>query len=122
PGAQGLWAEVDLPRGRSDLVITRGESSDELGVEAGELAPRPLPADDGPECAAAALGSLVAERQQAVDRCPSEVLTSDDEEALRKLVRFLNSKRSEEHTSELQSREKLVCRLLLEKKNPKQPR
>src|SRR5690606_41835397 len=27
--------------------------------------------------------------------------------------------RSEEHTSELQSREKLVCRLLLEKKNEK---
>src|SRR5690606_27505047 len=27
-------------------------------------------------------------------------------------------RRSEEHTSELQSREKLVCRLLLEKKNP----
>src|SRR5690606_42151204 len=27
------------------------------------------------------------------------------------------SSRSEEHTSELQSREKLVCRLLLEKKN-----
>src|SRR5690606_42130349 len=27
-------------------------------------------------------------------------------------------KRSEEHTSELQSRENLVCRLLLEKKNP----
>src|SRR5690606_42116527 len=29
----------------------------------------------------------------------------------------LTDKRSEEHTSELQSREKLVCRLLLEKKN-----
>src|SRR5690606_39649697 len=28
-----------------------------------------------------------------------------------------NSQRSEEHTSELQSRENLVCRLLLEKKN-----
>src|SRR5690606_41595718 len=28
-----------------------------------------------------------------------------------------NLKRSEEHTSELQSRENLVCRLLLEKKN-----
>src|SRR5690606_41011850 len=28
-----------------------------------------------------------------------------------------NSSRSEEHTSELQSRENLVCRLLLEKKN-----
>src|SRR5690606_41401994 len=30
--------------------------------------------------------------------------------------------RSEEHTSELQSRENLVCRLLLEKKNKKQRR
>src|SRR5690606_39421074 len=29
--------------------------------------------------------------------------------------------RSEEHTSELQSRENLVCRLLLEKKKTKQP-
>src|SRR3712207_8613116 len=29
--------------------------------------------------------------------------------------------RSEEHTSELQSRQYLVCRLLLEKKNNKQP-
>src|SRR5690606_41482702 len=29
--------------------------------------------------------------------------------------------RSEEHTSELQSRENLVCRLLLEKKNTKHP-
>src|SRR3712207_7599822 len=34
-------------------------------------------------------------------------------EALRVLVR----RRSEEHTSELQSRQYLVCRLLLEKKN-----
>src|SRR5690606_41570228 len=31
-----------------------------------------------------------------------------------------NEKRSEEHTSELQSRENLVCRLLLEKKNTNQ--
>src|SRR3989442_9096147 len=30
-------------------------------------------------------------------------------------------KRSEEHTSELQSRPHLVCRLLLEKKNPTNP-
>src|SRR5690606_40835404 len=32
---------------------------------------------------------------------------------------FLGRKRSEEHTSELQSRENLVCRLLLEKKKNK---
>src|SRR5690606_41345071 len=32
-------------------------------------------------------------------------------------TRALGTRRSEEHTSELQSRENLVCRLLLEKKN-----
>src|SRR5436309_7163779 len=34
---------------------------------------------------------------------------------------LLSSKRSEEHTSELQSRENLVCRLLLEKKKKRTP-
>src|SRR5690625_5890755 len=34
------------------------------------------------------------------------------------LILFLNKTRSEEHTSELQSRGHLVCRLLLEKKKP----
>src|SRR2546422_8359134 len=43
-------------------------------------------------------------------------LFRDDE--LQKLV--LSSKRSEEHTSELQSRLHLVCRLLLEKKKDDQ--
>src|SRR6266511_4779782 len=33
--------------------------------------------------------------------------------------RWLTARRSEEHTSELQSRENLVCRLLLEKKKKK---
>src|SRR5690606_40282913 len=33
----------------------------------------------------------------------------------------ISSARSEEHTSELQSRENLVCRLLLEKKKTKRP-
>src|SRR5690349_22945260 len=32
-----------------------------------------------------------------------------------------NKQRSEEHTSELQSRRDLVCRLLLEKKNTRRP-
>src|SRR5690606_40955670 len=35
----------------------------------------------------------------------------------RTTTRLLDPERSEEHTSELQSRENLVCRLLLEKKN-----
>src|SRR3712207_7617449 len=33
------------------------------------------------------------------------------------LIAYRKQKRSEEHTSELQSRQYLVCRLLLEKKN-----
>src|SRR3989442_10903069 len=33
-------------------------------------------------------------------------------------LQLINGIRSEEHTSELQSRPHLVCRLLLEKKNP----
>src|SRR2546428_8149843 len=47
---------------------------------------------------------------------PSTVLTSED--GTRKFIFSLeDGKRSEEHTSELQSRSDLVCRLLLEKKN-----
>src|SRR2546422_2118232 len=40
-------------------------------------------------------------------------------EAVRPSLRFLLNDRSEEHTSELQSRLHLVCRLLLEKKKKK---
>src|SRR3712207_6987007 len=43
-------------------------------------------------------------------------LTAKVAETLREL-RVLADRRSEEHTSELQSRQYLVCRLLLEKKN-----
>src|SRR5690349_24263915 len=39
-----------------------------------------------------------------------------DNKAVRALVTFAEEERSEEHTSELQSRRDLVCRLLLEKK------
>src|SRR5690606_41866781 len=42
-----------------------------------------------------------------------EEATSDSPQKVRQ---FTDAKRSEEHTSELQSRENLVCRLLLEKK------
>src|SRR5690606_41558966 len=38
------------------------------------------------------------------------------EQLQRRLLDYLTADRSEEHTSELQSRENLVCRLLLEKK------
>src|SRR5690606_41644347 len=46
---------------------------------------------------------------EALALFPDQVLFGD--------FQVLEEERSEEHTSELQSREKLVCRLLLEKKN-----
>src|SRR5258707_5668585 len=40
----------------------------------------------------------------------------DEREMIARVLWLLGEKRSEEHTSELQSRQYLVCRLLLEKK------
>src|SRR3712207_3205296 len=46
--------------------------------------------------------------------CGNQEMTVINESGMYSLV--LSSRRSEEHTSELQSRQYLVCRLLLEKK------
>src|SRR3712207_7391392 len=56
--------------------------------------------------------TFVKERRHALSG-EVEPVTIDDATAF--LARFANG-RSEEHTSELQSRQYLVCRLLLEKK------
>src|SRR3712207_8759569 len=58
---------------------------------------------------------------RAAKRAPVDELLSYDELEITRLSRELKSgakgyARSEEHTSELQSRQYLVCRLLLEKK------
>src|SRR5690606_40523952 len=67
-----------------------------------------------------------ATSRRARSRCvprfrSSELLECLVEEAgpaeVARLERDVDAARSEEHTSELQSRENLVCRLLLEKKN-----
>src|SRR2546422_1915678 len=60
----------------------------------------------------ARLGLLVAERDAQVEDLQARL-----DEARQEVVRALA--RSEEHTSELQSRLHLVCRLLLEKKKKK---
>src|SRR5258707_6836977 len=48
---------------------------------------------------------------------PAAVLTNDNLDSLKGTISVVGEARSEEHTSELQSRQYLVCRLLLEKKN-----
>src|SRR5436309_8526283 len=60
---------------------------------------------------AAGHGEVAEEAGRVLDvRRPGEGPDADDEGVLAQLPR----RRSEEHTSELQSRENLVCRLLLE--------
>src|SRR3712207_7146112 len=46
----------------------------------------------------------------------TDVLPIDVKQCTNALIHIRHSERSEEHTSELQSRQYLVCRLLLEKK------
>src|SRR3712207_5197500 len=51
----------------------------------------------------------------------SNLLLNPELKAIRETFFDNGEYRSEEHTSELQSRQYLVCRLLLEKKNPPSP-
>src|SRR5690625_6649452 len=53
---------------------------------------------------------------QVAEDLPVVVVDGDRSAMSRMLIQFADATRSEEHTSELQSRGHLVCRLLLEKK------
>src|SRR5690554_5633479 len=55
--------------------------------------------------------------EKGLNKIPAAALSTKDATALEELMHV--TKRSEEHTSELQSRPHLVCRLLLEKKKKK---
>lgn len=85
PGADGYWAEVELPGGRGDLSITSGGDDTSLAVDAGD---ERGPAVD-PECATAALGGLVAGRQDKITTCPADALSEEDADSLRKMLTFL---------------------------------
>src|SRR5690606_17232662 len=69
--------------------------------------------DRGAPVAAVALAAAVVQVQDHVALLDQQVV----EHLLAEVVGPARVHRSEEHTSELQSRENLVCRLLLEKKN-----
>src|SRR3712207_7048252 len=90
------------PRSTLFPYTTLFRSQQLLGLdlaELGERAPRRLVAPD-----------LLRRRSQRVQAVDLRVLVGG-------LVAVDDDLRSEEHTSELQSRQYLVCRLLLEKKN-----
>lgn len=88
PGAEGFWAEVDLPSGRSDLTIGQGGQETTIEVDAGTQAGLAV----GPECASAALGGLIAGRKTVLASCPENTLSEQDADALRRLVEFLGNR------------------------------
>ena len=90
PGATGTWAQVDLPAGRSDLVLRSGSDSADVDVDTGDR-PGPVTAagDDGPECAGAALAGLVAGQRAELTGCPADALQPADADALRSLVDYV---------------------------------
>src|SRR3712207_7871797 len=62
-------------------------------------------------------GTNVEEGQAIIRGSGLNVIPADDlDDAAQKIVSAIKEARSEEHTSELQSRQYIVCRLLLEKK------
>src|SRR5690606_41036083 len=65
------------------------------------------------DCPAGACSFTAIARQKGIDSTSADIVYFFEHQAL-KQKGLLD--RSEEHTSELQSRENLVCRLLLEKK------
>src|SRR5690625_2165369 len=68
----------------------------------------------------AALATIVARYREIATRCDAVVIIgSDYTDVAGPTELAYNARRSEEHTSELQSRGHLVCRLLLEKKKHK---
>src|SRR5690606_40054172 len=78
--------------------------------------PRSPPMNARASCATSRCSRTSTARSSTSCRAPAPSAA-----ACRTATRSARS-RSEEHTSELQSREKPVCRLLLEKKKPSEPR
>src|SRR5262245_65049779 len=67
----------------------------------------------------ATMGAIPCEVSEIYLPNDSSETSHSSELVKRKVISSIDGKRSEEHTSELQSLRHLVCRLLLEKKNKK---
>src|SRR5690606_86774 len=104
PHGQGVRLD-DAPRGRQGRE--RGGAVDGVAavLERAEVEEQALHAQ-GADVERLDLGAQLEPRRRQQRRAAARVRRRGDAVP-----------RSEEHTSELQSREKLVCRLLLEKKN-----
>ncbi|MGC7093912.1 hypothetical protein ACPZ19_04545 [Amycolatopsis lurida] len=92
-GAEGTWAEIDLPAGRGEVLLRTRAAETSVDVDTGDQPGPALAAGvDGPECASAALGGLITGRRDVLGSCPADALSTEDADALRKLVTFLDSR------------------------------
>ena len=70
-----------------------------------------------PNSEGSTIGLTIVHNENDYDSAVEEAFKYDDEILIEEFISGKEITRSEEHTSELQSRTNLVCRLLLEKKN-----
>ena len=91
PGSTLTWVPVTLPAGASRLWVSAGGADGVVGVNTGAGAPGPaaLAGADGPECASAVAGALLAGRTDVLGSCPADALSPSDAAALRSIVGFL---------------------------------
>src|SRR5206468_9491985 len=110
-GAMGNAGQVNYSAAKAGLIGFTKAAARELAhwsILVNAVAPGLIETDMTKDLSAAAREALVAQVPLKRSGTAREVA---------EMVRFLASgSRSEEHTSELQSRSDLVCRLLLEKK------
>src|SRR3712207_8999737 len=110
--------EEAAERGADGVVkLTSNELSfgplPEAEVALAEALPR---ANRYPDRHAAFLREAVAAANPGTDPAKNVLVGNGSSEVLLNLLQLVERPRSEEHTSELQSRQYLVCRLLLENK------
>ena len=92
PGVDGRWARVWLEPGDNQVFVSHGEEHRiPFGIDTGDERPAPASATgaDGPECAMAAVGMLLAGGTSAVTSCPSDALSDTDAATLADSVGFL---------------------------------
>src|SRR3712207_7980743 len=106
--ARKLFIGPRLKRLRRDLALTQTRMAEDLAVSPSYL--NLLERNQRPVTA-----QILLRLAEAYDVDLRSLGADGDEQATIELAEILS--RSEEHTSELQSRQYLVCRLLLEKKN-----
>ncbi|MBG0851755.1 hypothetical protein I2W78_07835 [Streptomyces spinoverrucosus] len=92
PGSEQTWVTVRLPEGRSRLWVSAAGTTATVAVDTGKeraSVPASLSGSDGPECAAAAVGALLAGGSRPLQECPADRLDPADAADLRSVVGFL---------------------------------